>query len=75
MQPAGLAWSTVEPGPTPPRDLRQVAAEVCLVAGEVVQALVVQLLPEGVDSVHYIMGLRQERLGIGDPHVPQARRA
>ena len=51
------------------------AAEDRLEAREVHRALVVQLPPEGADRGHHIMGLHQERLGVGDPHVPQARRA
>ena len=50
------------------------AAEDRLEAGEVYRALVIQLLPEGANRGHHVVGLRQD-LGVGDPHVPEARRA
>ena len=46
-----------------------------LEAGEVHLALVVQLPPEGAKRGHHVVGLRHERLRVGDPHVPEARRA
>ena len=61
--------------PSPFQNLGHVAAEDRLGAGEVHRALVVQLPPEGADRGHQIIGLRQERLSVGDPHVSEARRA
>ena len=50
-------------------------AEDRLEAGEVHWALVIQLPPEGTNRGHHIVGLCQERLGVGDPHVQEAQRA
>ena len=62
-------------GPGPLRDLGHVAAEDRLEAGEVHRAFVIQSPPEGTNREHHAVGLREERLGVGDPHVPEARRA
>ena len=51
------------------------AAEDRLEAGEVHRALVVQLQPESADCGHHIVGFRQEPWGVGDAHIPDARRA
>ena len=59
-------------GPGPVRDLGDVAPEDRLEAGEVHRGLVIQLPPEGVNREHHVVGLREERLGVGDPHVPEA---
>ena len=36
---------------------------------------VVKLSLEGANRKHQVVGLCEERLGVGDPHVPEARRA
>ena len=51
------------------------AAEDRLEAGEVHRAFVIQFPPEGANREHYVVGLCEERLGVGDPHVREARRA
>ena len=51
------------------------AAEDRLEAGELHRALVVPLLPEGASGGHHVVALRQERSGVWDPHVLEARRA
>ena len=61
--------------PGPFRDPGDMAAEDCLEAWEVHRAFVIQFLPEGANCEHHVVGLREERLGVGDPHVPEARRA
>ena len=38
-------------------------------------AFVVQLPPEGANGEHHFVGLCDERLGVGDLHVPEVRRA
>ena len=62
-------------GSCPLRDPGHVAAEDRLEAGEVHQALVIQLLPEGANREHHAVDLCWERLVVGDPHVPEARQA
>ena len=57
------------------RDLGHVAAEDRLEAGEVHRAFVIQFPPEGANREHTVVGLCEERLGVGDPHVPEARPA
>ena len=59
-------------GPGPLRDPGHVAAEDRLEAGEVHRVLVVQFPPEGANRKHHVVGLGEERLGVGDPHVPEA---
>ena len=74
----GLAIGLVQllyVGPRPLRDPGHVAAEDRLEAGKVHRALVVHFPPEGANREHHIMGLCDERLGVGDPHVQNARRA
>ena len=58
--------------PDPVRDLGDMAAEDCLEAWEVHWAFVIQFPPESVNCEHHVVGLREERLGAGDPHVPEA---
>ena len=48
------------------------AAEYCLEAWEVHRAFVIQFSPEGANCEHHDVGLREERLGVGDPHVSEA---
>ena len=55
------------------RDPGHVAAQNRLNAGTVDRALVVQFPPEGANREHHVVGLCEERLGVGDPHVPEAR--
>ena len=62
-------------GPGPLRDPGHVAAGDRLEAGEVHRAFVIQFPPEGATREHHVVGLCEERLGIRDPHVPEARRA
>ena len=62
-------------GPGPFRDPGPVAAEDRLEAGEVHRAFVIQFPPEGANRDHHVVGLCEERLGVGDPHVREARRA
>ena len=62
-------------GPSPLRDPGHVATENHLEAGKVHWAHVVQFPPEGANREHHVVGLCEERLGVGDPHVPEARRA
>ena len=62
-------------GPGPLRDPGHVAAEDCLDAGEVQRAFVIQFPPKGANREHHVVGLCEERLGVGDPHVPVAQRA
>ena len=62
-------------GPGPFRDPGHLAAEDRLEAGEVHQAFVIQFPPESANREHHVVGLCEERLGVGDPHVPGARRA
>ena len=59
-------------GPGPFRDPGHMAAEDRLEAGEVHRAFVIQLPPEGGNGEHHVVGLCEERLGDGDPHVPEA---
>ena len=59
----------------PLRDPGHGAAEDRLEAGEFHWALVAQFPPEGANRGHHVIGLCQERLGVGDPHVPEARQA
>ena len=54
------------------RDPEDMAAEDCLEAWEVHRAFVIQFPPEGANCEHHVVGLREERLGVGDPHVPEA---
>ena len=58
--------------PGPIRDPGDMAAEDCLEAGEVHRAFVIQFSPEGANCEHHVVGLCEERLGVGDPHVPEA---
>ena len=58
--------------PGPFRDPGDVAAEDRLEAWEVHRAFVIQFSPEGPNCEHHVVGLREERLGVGDPHVPEA---
>ena len=51
------------------------AADNRLKAGKVHRAVVVQFPPEGANRKHQVVGLCGERLGVGDPHVPEARQA
>ena len=48
------------------------AAEDRLEAGEVHRAFVIQFPPEGANLEHHVVGLREESLGVWDPHVPEA---
>ena len=48
------------------------AAEDRLDAGEVRRPLVIQFPPEGANREHHVVGLCEERLGVRDPHVPEA---
>ena len=57
--------------PGPLRDPGDMAAEDCLEAWEVHRAFVIQFSPEGAKCEQHIVGLREERLGVGDPHVPE----
>ena len=59
-------------GPGPVRDPGHVAAEDRLEAGEVHQAFVIQFPPEGANRKHHVVGVCEERLGVGDSHVPEA---
>ena len=59
-------------GPGPLRDPGHMAAEDRLEAGEVHRAIVIQFPPEGANREHHAVGLGEERLGVGDPHVPEA---
>ena len=59
-------------GPRPLRDVGNVVAEDRLEAGEVHWKLAVQLLPEGPDRGHHVMGLCQERAGVRNEQVPEA---
>ena len=59
-------------GPSPLRDPGHVAAENPLEARKVHRALVVQFPPDGANREHHVVGLCEERLGVGDPHVPEA---
>ena len=43
-----------------------------MAAWEVHRAFVIQFPPEGAYCEHHVVGLREERLGVGDPHVPEA---
>ena len=54
-------------GPCPFRDPGHVAAEDRLEAREVHQACVKQFPPEGAIREHHVVGLCEERLGVGDP--------
>ena len=65
----------LELGPGPFRDPGHVAAEDRLEAGEVHRAFVIQFPPEGANRDHHVPGLCEERLGVGDPHIGEARRA
>ena len=58
--------------PGPFRDPGDMAAEDCLEAWEVQPAFVIQFSQEGANCEHHVVGLREERLGVGDPHVPEA---
>ena len=58
--------------PGPLRDLGDMAAEDCLEAREVHRAFVIQFPPEGANCEHHVVGLPEERLGVGDPHVLEA---
>ena len=58
--------------PGPVRDPGHVAAEDRLEAGDVHRAFVIRLPPEGANREHHVVGLCEERLGVGDPHVPEA---
>ena len=58
--------------PGPFRDPGDLAAEDCLEAWEVHRAFVIQFSPEGANWEHHVVGLCEERLGVGDPHVPEA---
>ena len=58
--------------PGPFRDPGDMTAEDCLEAWEVHRAFVIQFSPEGANCEHHVVGLREERLGVGDPHVPEA---
>ena len=53
----------------PVRDPGDMAADDCLEAWEVHRAFVIQFPPEGANCEHHVAGLREERLGVGDPHV------
>ena len=80
----GLAISPVQGGlqvlhgvlldlcPGPVRDPGDMAAEDCLEAWEVHQAFVIQFPREGANREHHVVGLCEERLAVGDPHVPEA---
>ena len=56
--------------PGPVRDPGDMAAEDFLEASEVHRAFVIQFLPESANCEHHVMGLCEERLGVGD--VPEA---
>ena len=62
-------------GPGPLRDPGHVAGEDRLEAGEVRRPFVIQFPPEGANREHHVVGLCEERLGVGDPHAPEAGRA
>ena len=80
----GLAMSLVQGGlqvlhgvlqdlcPGAFRDPGDMAAEDCLEAWEGHRAFVIQFSPEGANCEHHVVGLREERLGVGDPHIPEA---
>ena len=73
--PQVLHGVLLELGPSRLRDPGHVAAENRLEAGKVHRALVVQFPPEGVNREHHFVGLCEERLGVGDSHVPDSRQA
>ena len=58
--------------PGPFKDPGDMAAEDCLEAWEVHRAFVIQFPPEGANWEHHDVGHCEERLGVGDPHVPEA---
>ena len=58
--------------PGPVRYPGDMAAEDRLEAWEVHRAFVIQFPLEGANRKHHVVGLREERLGVGDPHVPEA---
>ena len=58
--------------PEPVGDPGDMAAEDCLEAWEVQGAFVIQFPPDGANCELHLVGLREERLGVGDPHVPEA---
>ena len=62
-------------GPGPLRDPGHVAAEDRLEGGEVHRAFVIQFPPEGANRQNHAVLLCEECLGVGDPDVPEARRA
>ena len=83
----GLAVGVVQRGPQvlhgvlldlgtgPLSDPGHVAAENRLQAEKVHRALVLQFPPEGTNREHHVEGLCEERFGVGDLHVLEARRA
>ena len=68
----GLHGVLLDLGPGPFRDAGHVAAEDPLGAREVLGLFVIQFPPEGANRKHHVVGLCEERLGVGDPHVPEA---
>ena len=58
--------------PGPVRYPGDMAAEDWLEAGKVHRAFVIQFPPEGANCEHHVVGLREERLDVGDPHLPDA---
>ena len=54
------------------RDPGDMAVEDRLEAGEVHRAFVIQFPSEGANCEHHVVGLCEERLGVGDLHVPEA---
>ena len=77
----GLVWGGLQVlhgilldlSPGPFRDPGHVAAEARLEAREVHRASVIQFPPEGANRKHHVVGLCEERLGVGDVHVPEAQ--
>ena len=59
-------------GPGPCRDPGHVAAEDRPEAGEVHQAFVIQFSTDSANREHHVVGVCEERLGVWDPHVPEA---
>ena len=58
--------------PGPVRDPGGMASEDRLESWEVHHVFVIQFSPEGANCGHHVVGLREERLGVGDPDVPEA---
>ena len=74
-EPQVLHGVLLDLGPRFLRDAGHVAAKDGLEAGKVHWTLVVQFPPEGANREHHVVGLYEERLRVGDPQIPEARRA